>query len=141
MFSRYKGYKFKDFKKAMVRRIKLPLYRGDTCECPVCGAHLKLFKPIYKSFPHKLRDAGFLYPLESFETLNLAAYSCPSCDASDRERLYALYMRERLAALDPGAVTALSISRRRLRCRVCCGISNVWSIAPLIIFGLMSTIR
>ena len=102
MFARYRGYKFKDFKKALVRRLKMPLYRGDAYECPVCSARLNRFKPIYKSFPRKLREMGFVHPLESFETLNLAAYSCPSCDASDRERLYALYLRERLAALDPG---------------------------------------
>ncbi len=102
MFARYKGYKVKDFKKAFVRRIKLPLYRGDAVACPVCSTRLKCFKPIYKSFPRKLREMGFVHPLEAFETLNLAAYSCPSCDASDRERLYALYLRQRLAALDTG---------------------------------------
>ena len=102
MFARYKGYKVKDFKKALVRQIKLPLYRGNAVECPVCDARLSRFKPIYKSFPRKLREMGFVHPLEAFETLNLAAYSCPSCDASDRERLYALYLRQRLAALDTG---------------------------------------
>ena len=99
MLKRYKGYKLKDFKKALARRIKLPLYHGDACECPVCGARLNRFKPIYKSFPRKLREMGFVHPLESFETLNLAAYSCPSCDASDRERLYALYLKQRLTTL------------------------------------------
>lgn len=98
----YRGYKLKDFKKALVRRLNLPLYRGSEFECPVCDTRLNRFKPIYKSFPRKLRETGFVYPLESFETLNLAAYSCPSCDASDRERLYALYLRPRLAALEPG---------------------------------------
>ncbi len=98
----YRGYKLKDFKKALVRRLKLPLYRGSEFECPVCDTRLNRFKPIFKSFPRKLEESGFVYPLESFETLNLAAYSCPACDASDRERLYALYLRERLAALDPG---------------------------------------
>ncbi len=102
MFAHYKGYKFKDFKKAIVRRIRMPLYRGDAFVCPVCEAGLKCFKPIYKSFPRKLREMGFVHPLESFETLNLAAYSCPSCDASDRERLYALFLRARLAALEQG---------------------------------------
>lgn len=102
MFARYKGYKFKDFKKAVVRRMKLPLYRGNACECPVCGVQVSRFKPIYKSFPRKLRETGFVYPLESFETLNLAAYSCPACDASDRERFYALYLRQRFAGFDPG---------------------------------------
>ena len=99
MLARYKGYKFKDFKKAFVRWLKTPLYRGDACACPVCNARLKAFYPIYKSFPRKLREMGFIYPIEQFESLNLAAYSCPSCDASDRERLYALYLHQRLSAL------------------------------------------
>jgi predicted SAM-dependent methyltransferase len=103
VLARFKGYKFKDFKKALVRWLKTPFYAGDAHECPVCGSRLKLFYPIYKSFPRKLREMGFLYPLERFETLNLAAYSCPACDASDRERLYALFLRARLAPLPPGA--------------------------------------
>lgn len=125
MFAHYKGYKFKDFKKAAVRRLKLPLYRGSEFECPVCRTQLKRFKPIYKSFPRKLRETGFVYTLESFETLNLAAYSCPACDASDRERLYALYVRERLALLDTGRryrfidfAPSLALSRllRNIKC-------------------------
>ena len=102
MLSRFKGYKFKDFKKAFVRWLKTPFYRGSAYECTVCGSRLKNFYPIYKSFPRKLREMGFIYPIERFETLNLAAYSCPSCDASDRERLYALFLRGRLAALEAG---------------------------------------
>jgi predicted SAM-dependent methyltransferase len=102
VFARYKGYKFKDHKKALVRWLKTPSYRGDAFECPVCAGGLKKFYPIYKSFPRKLREMGFIYPLEQFETLNLTAYSCPSCDASDRERLYALFLRARLAAMPAG---------------------------------------
>jgi SAM-dependent methyltransferase len=102
VFARYKGYKFKDYKKALVRWLKTPLYRGSAFECPVCASQLKTFYPIYKSFPRKLREMGFVYALERFETLNLGAYSCPACDASDRERLYALFLRARLAALEPG---------------------------------------
>ena len=102
MLARYKGYKFKDYKKAFVRWLKTPFYSGSAFECPVCGSGLKKFYPIYKSFPRKLREMGFVHPIEQFETLNLAAYSCPSCDASDRERLYALFLRGRLAALAPG---------------------------------------
>ncbi len=102
MLARYKGYKFKDYKKALVRWLKTPSYRGTAFACPVCGSGLKRYDPIYKSFPRKLREMGFIYPLERFETLNLGAYSCPSCDASDRERLYALFLRDRLAALPAG---------------------------------------
>jgi SAM-dependent methyltransferase len=43
---------------------------------------------------------GYIYPLDAVETFNVAAYSCPSCDASDRERLYALYLDRVFAARD-----------------------------------------
>ena len=102
MLARYKGYKVKDFKKAFVRWLKTPFYSGTAYECPVCSGGLKHFYPIYKSFPRKLREMGFAYAIERFETLNLSAYSCPACDASDRERLYALFLRGRLAALVAG---------------------------------------
>ncbi|MGH8751299.1 MAG: methyltransferase domain-containing protein, partial [Burkholderiales bacterium] len=96
----YQDYKFKDFKKAFLRKLKFPWYQGTRHSCPVCGAGLKAFKPIFKSFPGKLKQYGFPYPLEAFETLNADAYSCPWCDASDRDRLYALYLGQRFAALD-----------------------------------------
>ena len=96
----YKDYKFKDFKKALVRKLKFPLYQGDKYVCPVCNAKLKYFKPIFKSFPRKLEQYGFIYQIHSFETLNISAYSCPSCDASDRDRLYALYLEQRFKTLD-----------------------------------------
>jgi predicted SAM-dependent methyltransferase len=44
-----------------------------------------------------LREHGFIHPIESIETCNVAAYSCPACGSSDRERLYALYLDDRLA--------------------------------------------
>jgi predicted SAM-dependent methyltransferase len=33
-------------------------------------------------------EKGFMYSLSDFETFNLANYSCPLCNASDRDRLY-----------------------------------------------------
>ena len=38
MLARYKGYKFKDYKKAFVRWLKTPFYSGSAFECPVCGS-------------------------------------------------------------------------------------------------------
>jgi SAM-dependent methyltransferase len=35
---------------------------------------------------------GFLYGYDDFETLNPNQYFCPKCGASDRDRLYALYL-------------------------------------------------
>ena len=98
----FKGYKLKDFKKAFVRKLAMIKYRGESFHCPVCDTNIKCFKPIFKSFLRKTELYGFVYPLASMETLNLNAYSCPSCDSSDRERLYALYLEKRLRTAEPG---------------------------------------
>jgi SAM-dependent methyltransferase len=81
----------KEAKKSLIRRIKLPKYLGSTYRCTVCGTQLSAFKPIWKSYWRKIEESGYVYPLSAIETFNSAAYSCPACDASDRERLYALY--------------------------------------------------
>jgi len=92
----------KETKKAFVRRIKLPRYRGSQFRCPVCGTGLRKFKPIWKSFPRKLEEHQCVYPITSIETLNLEACTCPACDALDRERLYFLYLNKVLPTLDQG---------------------------------------
>lgn len=119
----YKDYKLKDFNKALLRKLKLPKYLGNNHFCPVCNTRLKCFKPIFKSFLRKLEENGFVYPVESFETLNVSAYSCPSCDASDRDRLYALFLEERFQALKQGKVykfvdfaPSLPLSRKLRTC-------------------------
>jgi SAM-dependent methyltransferase len=86
--------------KAVKRWLALPRYLGSAYECPVCGTGLRRFKPIWKSFARKLEQHGFAHPLESLETFNVANHTCPACDASDRERLYALYLDERFESLD-----------------------------------------
>lgn len=103
----FKGYKLKDFKKAFVRKLAMIKYRGESFYCPVCDANLKCFKPMWKSFLRKMELYGFVYPLASIETFNLNAYSCPSCDASDRERLYALYLEKYLRTAEPGRIHTL----------------------------------
>jgi SAM-dependent methyltransferase len=112
---------FKEAKKALIRRIRLPQHLGDEHCCPVCGTHVKAFKPIWKSYIRKVNETNYVYPLSSVETFNAQAYSCPACDASDRERLYALYFDEVNAALDqsrPHRLVEFAPSpalRRRLR--------------------------
>jgi len=92
---------FKERRKAFKRKLKLPQYLGDAHCCPVCGTKLRAFKPIWKSFHRNIEQHGYIYPLSSIETFNISAYSCPACDASDRERLYVLYLDRAFRALDP----------------------------------------
>lgn len=63
--------------------------------CPVCGSGTDRFIPIGEHFLEPKRRYGWPYALEDTETCNFWAYACPHCGASDRERLYALYLREK----------------------------------------------
>jgi SAM-dependent methyltransferase len=90
----------KEGRKAVKRRLALRQFRGDTYRCPVCGTGLNSFKPIWKSWWRAIAEHHYVYPVESIETFNAQAYSCPACDASDRERLYALYLDRACAQLD-----------------------------------------
>lgn len=91
---------FKQDSKAVQRWLALPRYVGRTYTCPVCGTGLRRFKPIWKSFVRKLEEHGFVHPIDSLETFNVASHTCPACGASDRERLYALYLEQRFRSMD-----------------------------------------
>jgi SAM-dependent methyltransferase len=91
---------FKERRKAFQRRMRLPQYLGDDFCCPICATKLRAFKPIWKSFHRKMQEHGYVHPLSTVETFNFSAYSCPACDASDRERLYALYFDREFRTLD-----------------------------------------
>jgi len=91
----------KEWQKDLRRKFHLSKYRGDEFRCPVCGAELAAFKAGGKSYLRMLREHGFIYPLGAIETFNIAAYSCPSCDACDRERLYALYLDRVFSSPEP----------------------------------------
>jgi SAM-dependent methyltransferase len=82
----------KEWQKDLRRKFHLAKYRGTDYRCPVCGVELAAFKPGASSYVKMVRAFDYVYPLDAIETFNVAAYACPSCDASDRERLYALYL-------------------------------------------------
>lgn len=90
----------KETKKAVLRRLRLPKYRGEIYRCPICEVGLNSFKPIWKSYLKKVQEHEYIYPITSIETFNFPAYSCPSCDASDRERLYMLFLSAEMEKLD-----------------------------------------
>ena len=81
----------REWDKALQRRFHLRKYRGTAFCCPVCGVGLAGFLDA-GSYVRMVQAHDYIYPLEAIETFNIAAYSCPSCDATDRERLYALYL-------------------------------------------------
>ena len=90
----------KEWQKALTRRLRLPRYLGHAFCCPICGTHLRAFKPLSARFEEQAREHGY-HPLSALETFNYQSYYCPSCDASDRERLYALYLDGAFRTFEP----------------------------------------
>lgn len=62
--------------------------------CPVCRNVVDRFNPLSQEYIDKLETSGFRYKLTEFETLNFKSYTCPHCEASDRDRLFSLYFNQ-----------------------------------------------
>ncbi len=67
--------------------------QNDSKWCPVCGNKQADFLPLPDFYREKTNQYCFPY-LDKCEMLSLDAYSCSSCGASDRERLYALWISQ-----------------------------------------------
>ena len=82
----------------MITRIynKIFLNVGSKYYCPVCNNKVHKFIPLPDFYKENLEKYGYLYSFNDAETLNYSAYSCPHCNASDRDRLYALYVQKLL---------------------------------------------
>jgi SAM-dependent methyltransferase len=88
--------------KVLKRAINLPSYLGSEYRCPICGVGLRAFRPVWKSYWRDLAKFAPIHPPTAMETLNLESFTCPRCDAFDRDRLTALYLEEKFRAFDPG---------------------------------------
>lgn len=62
--------------------------------CPVCSMRINGFSPIGSYIDENRRKYGYPFTFDDQETINPNQYSCPSCGASDRDRLYALYIEK-----------------------------------------------
>jgi len=61
--------------------------------CPLCEQRVDDFLPLPAQFEENARRYGYVH-FGRGETINLTDYQCPCCGASDRERLYALYLKQ-----------------------------------------------
>ena len=86
--------------KVLKRAIKLPRYLGTKYQCPVCGVGLRAFRPMWKSYRRDVKIYQPIHSAESMETLNLEAFTCPRCDAFDRDRLTAIYLEDTFRNFD-----------------------------------------
>jgi SAM-dependent methyltransferase len=80
--------------KVLKRAINLPRYLGNDYRCPVCGAGLRNFRPLWPSYWRSVEEFDPVHLPAAMETVNVEAFTCPSCDAKDRERLTWLYLDE-----------------------------------------------
>ncbi|MEP6750998.1 MAG: methyltransferase domain-containing protein, partial [Bacteroidota bacterium] len=67
-----------------------------TKECPVCEKKVKGFTPLPDYYFIESKKHGYPYSPDEAETLNYKEYACANCGASDRERLYALFINKYL---------------------------------------------
>lgn len=78
--------------------------------CPVCSSEFANFLPLTPQYFEMLNKLNVGYSLEDFETLNTGQYSCPCCAASDRDRLYALFVRRFLARPQGSSLRILDLA-------------------------------
>lgn len=80
---------------------------GARYSCPVCGERVKAFQPLPRWISENLEKHGYEYTTAQTETCNTRNYRCPYCEASDRERLYALYLQKYFSSPESGHVNAI----------------------------------
>ena len=64
--------------------------------CPVCEERVPGFSPLPDFYFQELEEHGSDLRISDGETCNFKAYQCPHCGATDRDRLCALYLANRL---------------------------------------------
>ena len=70
----------------------LPTEPAQLFDCPVCGADRIPLDPVAWSRLRELDKHQHVYSIFTYETWNYEHYSCSRCGATDRARLYALYL-------------------------------------------------
>lgn len=99
----------------MINRIYKKIFQnvGGKLYCPVCNKKVRKFIPLPEFYKENAEKYGYLYSFDDAETMNYGAYSCPHCAASDRDRLYALYVSKRLMKQGAGNIAMLEIAPSR----------------------------
>jgi SAM-dependent methyltransferase len=73
------------------------------CQCPVCESRFHSYLPLPAQYEASWKKYGFPYTINDFETLNAAAFSCPACGATDRDRLFAVYLSGLVKSMGAGS--------------------------------------
>lgn len=74
-------------------------YLGSTYYCPVCDKKINSFISLKDvgsgKFMENIDIEGVSHSVYEYETLNVENFICPICGASDKARLYALFVKEK----------------------------------------------
>lgn len=65
-------------------------------KCPVCSRRNNGFLPVSSDYQETRSKFGYPFSFDDHETINPNQFTCPSCGATDRDRLYALYIAKAL---------------------------------------------
>jgi dTDP-4-amino-4,6-dideoxygalactose transaminase/SAM-dependent methyltransferase len=76
--------------------------------CPACENRVPGFSPLPEFYFQEMELHGSDLRITDFETCNFKAYQCPHCGATDRDRMYALYLASRLPA-EPSRQASFSL--------------------------------
>jgi predicted SAM-dependent methyltransferase/rubredoxin len=100
-------------------------YRLGNFHCPVCQSDVRYFNRLPDKNFEMLYKYQCIHPISCFETINPFDYSCPKCGVTDRDRLYALYLRKYL--LMNGSIDFLDIAPRKPLTKLITSFSSVVS--------------
>lgn len=70
-------------------------FRTDTILCPICKNKKNSYLPLPDFYREHAEKSGYVYFGQGEMTAH-ETYSCPCCGASDRERLYAYWLKNNL---------------------------------------------
>ena len=95
-----------------IRRIKIIISNETekTFFCPVCNKKVKDFLKLSDYFDNMMEKYEYVHSIFCAETMNRKAYACPHCNASDRDRLYAIYLNKKFQTLTRKKYTFLDIA-------------------------------
>lgn len=97
--------------KSIARKLKFyglrPAHFVGAYHCPVCDNSVRWFDPLPSVYTEELRRHGYKYTPDDAETCNVESYSCPLCEAADRDRLNALYLENLFRDITPSDTVRL----------------------------------
>lgn len=79
-------------KRRLYKVIGKPTYQKGIFSCPVCKRSNVAMNPLSMFYFTEMQKYGCIHNIFYTETINFGNYTCSACGASDRARLYALYL-------------------------------------------------